>query len=120
MIKFVVPGKPVPKGRPRVMRGGWTFTPKKTLIHEKLICLCGISARKASKLSILGGDIHLHVIFYGANPLADIDNLLKTVLDALNGILFNDDRQIVEVHMQKRSCPKGQECTEIGVDELVS
>jgi Holliday junction resolvase RusA-like endonuclease len=32
---------------------------------------------------------------------ADIDNLCKFVLDALNGILYNDDRQIVTLNSSK-------------------
>lgn len=31
----------------------------------------------------------------------DVDNLLKTVLDAGNDLLWNDDRQVVEAHIRK-------------------
>jgi len=31
----------------------------------------------------------------------DLDNLLKTVLDAGTGVLWSDDRQVVEVYMRK-------------------
>ena len=31
----------------------------------------------------------------------DIDNALKTVLDALNGVVYEDDKQVADVQMQK-------------------
>lgn len=45
----------------------------------------------------------------------DIDNHLKAVLDALNGICFTDDRQIVEGHVYLF---KGDPQIEIQLEEL--
>lgn len=33
---------------------------------------------------------------------ADLDNVCKSVLDALNGIVFMDDSQVVDAHLTKR------------------
>ncbi|TDM15864.1 RusA family crossover junction endodeoxyribonuclease [Macrococcus bovicus] len=38
--------------------------------------------------------------FHSKKP--DIDNLLKTVLDAANGHIWKDDGQVVELHSAKR------------------
>lgn len=40
----------------------------------------------------------------GARPVTrpDIDNYAKTVLDALNGVAFKDDSQVVSLVMEKR------------------
>ena len=38
---------------------------------------------------------------YGQFPPADLDNLVKSVLDAGNGILYKDDRQIVKIVAKK-------------------
>ena len=35
-------------------------------------------------------------------PVGDLDNLEKTYLDALEGIVYEDDRQIVEKHSKKQ------------------
>lgn len=32
----------------------------------------------------------------------DVDNLAKSLLDALNGVAYNDDAQIVDLRVQKR------------------
>ena len=34
-------------------------------------------------------------------PRADVDNYAKGVLDSFNGILWDDDKQIVELHVNK-------------------
>lgn len=36
-VEFTVPGQPVPKGRPRLGRGGHTYTPKNTKAAESRI-----------------------------------------------------------------------------------
>lgn len=33
---------------------------------------------------------------------SDIDNMLKFILDCMNKIIYNDDRQVVEVHVKKQ------------------
>jgi len=38
----------------------------------------------------------------------DVDNAAKQVLDAVNGISFADDRQIVELRARKRYCRDGE------------
>lgn len=38
----------------------------------------------------------------------DLDNLIKSVVDGLSGILFEDDKQIVDLHASKRYA-RGQE-----------
>ena len=49
-----------------------------------------------------------------AQKYGDADNLAKAVLDACNGILYKDDRQIVELHCYKH---KGEGKLEIEVVE---
>ena len=45
--------------------------------------------------------VALNVIFYVKNNRADLDNMLKALLDCLTGILYKDDSQITELHIFK-------------------
>ena len=117
-IRFTVPGKPTPKGRPRVMRGGWTYTPAKTKQFENLVKLVAISARRTRKDWKLEGSFRLLVVCYGADLRSDWDNLGKAISDALNGVIWNDDRQVIDAHVLKLPCDKGQERTEVAVTPI--
>lgn len=44
MIEFVISMRPVAKGRPRVTRRGFAYTPKKTADAEKIVALYGRQA----------------------------------------------------------------------------
>ena len=118
MIQFTIPGKPIPKARARVTRRGWAYTPKRTMQGENLVKMIGLARRAASKLSISEGSFRLQVICYGANPLADWDNLGKLISDALNGVFWKDDRQVIDARVMKLPCAKGQERTEVQIESL--
>lgn len=47
----------------------------------------------------------------------DIDNYNKVLLDALQGIIYKDDNQIIELNIRKRYI-KGKSRTEIRITEL--
>ncbi len=111
-VSFEVLGKPVPKARARTVRKGnrtWSFTPKKVATWEKTI------KKEASKYfeKPMEGPIMVTMIFYLERPNSrridtwvpttpDLDNLEKSVLDALNGVAYPDDRFVVAKNAQKR------------------
>lgn len=90
-IRFEVPGQPKPKQRARVV-GKHAFTPQATKDYEQLVAW---HARFAAT-ECLDGDLWVTCHFYRkGKQRADVDNLLKAVLDACNGIVWADDKQIV-------------------------
>lgn len=116
-ITFTVPGKPRGKGRPRFSRGR-AYTPEKTREYEELIRRCyllhgGVKLEGAVTLSILAiypipkktkaADRQRMVQGYEL-PLKkpDGDNIEKAVADALNGVAYDDDSQIVSARWEKR------------------
>ena len=111
-VAFTVPGRPKGKARHRTTRSGRTYTPAKTAAAEREIAqLFRIAARS---LPLMTGAVSLSVeaVFRvpkswsakgRANALAgdvpfdgkpDADNILKLVMDALNGVAWVDDCQV--------------------------
>jgi len=64
------------------------------------------------------GDVTMQVDFYIKRD-CDIDGRLKCLLDALNGLAYEDDRQIVELVVTKNKVKKGEECTVVQIDNLI-
>lgn len=120
MITFQVMGQPVGKARPRVTRAGRVYTPRKTEEAERDI-------RAMAKYVMcdeppIEGPVELDVTFTMDVPPSwtktkrqqaykqdikpavkpDLDNLLKTVMDACNGIVYTDDSQVVSIRASKR------------------
>jgi Holliday junction resolvase RusA-like endonuclease len=120
---FVIPGEPVAKGRPRFVRAGKfvrTYTPDKSARFEQLVKL---EAQNAG-VELIEGPVSIHVIAKWPmkgqprkkNPRPgewkttrpDLDNLLKAVLDGLNGVAFADDAQVVRAVVEKHHASQGQ------------
>lgn len=75
-LQIDIPGKPKPKSRPRMVRGRiWTpSTP-----HENMVAAYMLPYQKRFEGRL---DLAFLVWFYGADPRADLDNLLKLCVDA--------------------------------------
>ena len=92
---LIVLGEPVPWRRAgRDKRSGRTYTPRKVREAEDFIAW----AAKGRKVVLQAGPVSLTLRFYlgegrkGRRP--DLDNLVKLVKDALNGVLYRDDSQV--------------------------
>ena len=114
MTAFFVDGMPQGKGRPR-FTGKRAYTPKKTADYEKRIaqsydgeCLAGAlfvditaffpipkSYTKTQKNAIEKGNL-------APTKKPDADNIGKIVLDALNGVAYEDDKQVVDLRVKKK------------------
>lgn len=117
MIEFTIPGNPIPLSRPRTwVRGGRsvTYNPQQKLIDQIKDCL------RAFKIEMIDKPIEIKILFYMQVPSSyslkkqkemmdqphvkrpDIDNLIKFILDAMNGIILKDDSMIFS--LQARKC----------------
>ena len=113
MIVFSIPLEPVAKGRPRVTRRGFTYTPKKTKDFEVAIRNYW---REENLYMMPEAALVLDMIFYVRKPKKpkheypitrpDVDNFLKAVMDGLNGLAWKDDSLITDVHVKKRYAEK--------------
>ena len=94
-----LPGNPRPKERPRVY-SRVAVTPFATLKAEASIKHAWRREHRGAKP--FAGPVALRVRFARASALpCDLDNLVKLVADALNGLAWVDDRQIVALRAGK-------------------
>lgn len=114
---FKVNGQPKGKGRPRFTKNGHVYTPESTRIYEEEI---KIRYKEKYKNEMLDGNIAVEV-FINKKPASylgiskynkllgkycnikpDTDNVVKAVLDALNGVAYADDKNVVEIYAVKK------------------
>ena len=98
---ITVPGRPVPKGRPRLARNGGVYTPKTTVDYEITIGNAWYEKYGATEL-----EGNLEVFCYFATDRhgkQDVDNLAKSVLDGLQrGRAFmSGDHQVYKITASK-------------------
>jgi Holliday junction resolvase RusA-like endonuclease len=133
-IHFQVEGDPKGKGRPRFSRvGSFTkvYTDKQTLTYEALIATFAKQAMGGTEPLKTPVSVFLYVrlpipqsyskkrreaCLNGSElpcKKPDIDNIAKTFLDAMNGVIFVDDIQVIDLHVKKLYA------AEAGVDVMV-
>jgi len=122
MVTFKVDGDPVGKQRARYAKRGnfvQTYTPDKTRNYESLIKEAAIQAMGSNE--ILETPVNLYLYIRAPIPKSlpknrleaclnglekpikkpDASNVLKSVEDAMNGVVYKDDSQIVNIHVTK-------------------
>lgn len=110
---FVVEGKPIAKGRPRVISRGVrgvrgargvrcaAFTPATTRAWEQRVRWMARVAVAAACWEPNADPCEVVILIRGRNPLSDLDNHAKSVLDALNGVAWDDDRRVVRLVVEE-------------------
>ena len=122
MVTFKVDADPVGKQRARYAKRGnyvMAYTPDKTRNYESLIKEAAIEAMGTSEP--LETPITLYLYIRAPIPKSlpkkrieaclnglekpikkpDASNVLKSVEDAMNGVVYKDDSQIVNIHVSK-------------------
>jgi Holliday junction resolvase RusA-like endonuclease len=132
MISFVIAGEMRGKQRPRMTRGGHVYTPTETRLAEAKVAKL---AREAmGRRMPMSGAIALNIIVLTEPPKSagkaereqmltglkyptkkpDLDNIVKLISDALNGIVYHDDRQIVSLWIIKEYAEIARTTVQIG------
>ena len=117
-ISLTIPGPPVGKHRARVCRSGHAFTPAKAVNYEALVKQT--FAAKYPDFVPMSGPVRMILSIWlmpsketqrkikksiaRVYPIIkpDADNILKIVADALSGLAFVDDKQIISVYAEKK------------------
>ena len=121
-VNFHIEGTPVPKKRPRFStQGGMvrSYTDKATRNYEDHVNLSARAAMGSSDPIETPVGVYLYIRlpipqshskkrteaclngFEKPIKKPDIDNLAKSLLDGMNGVVFKDDSQIVSLHCTK-------------------
>ncbi len=121
-VRFIVPGEPKGKARPRVFTNkegkSQAVTPQNTLSYENLVRWVFTNTMEARKLQ---GEIEAKIVAMYPIPKnmtkknrqlidegklhptkkPDLDNVAKIILDSLNKIAFDDDSQVIRLVVEK-------------------
>lgn len=125
LMEIVIYGEPIPQGRPRFTKTGHTYDPERSRNYKQLVrfwvtqylkkipgwkpfenALCvdltffvGIpsSWSKQKRVQASQGQIRPT-----SKKLGDLDNMVKCVTDAVNGLLWVDDAIITDLSARKR------------------
>lgn len=130
-ILVIIEHRPTPKQRPAWSKGR-AYTPKKTRDYETLLANVAKATMLSNRKKRFGSETPLKVTatFIFEPPKSwpkerkqaaidgvtypilsntgDVDNLLKSCLDSFNGIVFDDDKAIVEIVSKKKYGEKNQ------------
>lgn len=124
MIEFTVPGEPVAQGRPRFStRGSFVkaYDPEKSKDYKAYVKLVSMAAMNERSLKSFDGAIAVSIRAYVSVPKSkskkfrenalkglehptkkpDCDNIAKILLDAMTGIVYEDDKQIIKLVVEK-------------------
>ena len=121
MREFKIPGKAQAKQRPRTGRSGIVYTPKETLVYENYVKMCYSDYANQFGWLPYENQVRAEIEVLVAVPKSDsktkkkakiegmirpavkpdCDNLAKSILDSLNGLAYQDDKQVVELSIKK-------------------
>lgn len=122
MISFVVYGEPVAQGRPRFARRGnfvTTYDPAKSRDYKDTVYSIAIEHKPEQPLE---GPLNVKIVAFKSIPKSfskrkaadaesgvllpitkpDCDNYAKGVKDALSGLIWRDDAQVVRLTVEKK------------------
>ena len=124
--KIVIYGEPVPQGRPRFARMGkfvHAYDQAKSKNYKQLVRFWATQQlKKVDGFKPFENALYVEITFHLPIPASwskkkrmdasqgvirparkpDLDNLYKSVTDALNGLLWVDDNIITDAHIKKR------------------
>jgi len=120
-VHLIIPGPPRGKGRPRTTRKGHVYTDAKTRAYEKRIRDL-FREKYGADFTPLDGPLEMEIVVTFPVPVSaskkrrhdmlwgvecptkrpDLSNLVKCPEDALNGLAYKDDAQIVSFAALKR------------------
>ena len=123
-LKFEIPGSPIGQGRPKfstINGHAVAYDPEKSRNYKAYVKLLATQAMKDSGFTMIDGPCCLDIMAFFEVPKSkskkfkerallglerptkkpDIDNIVKALQDALNGLAYKDDSSIVFLSVAK-------------------
>ena len=123
-LMFEIPGSPIGQGRPKfstINGHAKAYDPEKSRNYKAYVRLLATQAMNDSGFTMIEGPCCLSIDAYFEVPKSkskkfreaalsgleyptkkpDIDNIIKAIQDALNGLAYKDDALIVRLHTVK-------------------
>ena len=113
LLDLFVPGRPAPQGSKRHVGGGRLVESSKAVGPWR--DLVAWHAAQEFRIAPLDGPLRVSLMFVMPRPSGtpkrttpaavkrpDLDKLVRSVFDALSGVVWRDDSQAVEIHAYKR------------------
>lgn len=130
-ITFSIPGEPRGKQRPRfTVRGGYAqaYTPTETKDYEAHVGRCYRTQTDAFKFKE-GTPVKIEIRAFFKVPQkkqndlplkkSDADNIAKIILDGLNGLAYDDDKQVVDLVVFKRYAANNNPSVEVLITDQI-
>ncbi len=122
MIELYFEGKPQGKSRPRFNKNGWTYTKRETVNYEKFLLDEAKRQMDEQGKKMLEVPFCVEIVatfsplkswnkkktqdaidgYVAYETYPDIDNIVKIVLDGLQGVLFDNDKKCVKISAFKK------------------
>ena len=100
-IKLTLPEPPSANRYWRHARGRTYRSAEANAYRDTILTHCW-----ARSIPFPSGPIRVTATWYRSRRAGDLDNRWKVLGDALNGVLWTDDQQIVELHLYRKDAPK--------------
>ena len=126
IISFFVPGRPKSTQTGSVVTvNSRSFPIRRGTAWSSV---CGLVARQYAPTSPLTGPVRCELMFWLPRPKKpqsvwpvtrpDAENLCKGLLDSFNGVLWDDDSQVVELVLRKVYAREGRPGVDVTVEAL--
>lgn len=124
-LKFNIPGEPCAQGRPRfaVFHGhAVAYDPAKSKNYKSFVKMLAMAAMDEQEWKYTELPLRIAICAWESIPKSktkkfrqdalegkefptvkpDLDNVAKTIMDALSGVVYKDDKQVVDLIVKKR------------------
>ena len=123
-LMFEIPGSPIGQGRPKfstINGHAKAYDPEKSRNYKAYVKMLATQAMKENDFEMITGPCAIQIFAFFDVPKSkskkfkeaalegkerptkkpDADNIVKAILDALNGLIYKDDSCIVDLHCIK-------------------